>query len=333
MIDPADRPHLWRRLILVSGCPRSGTSWLTAVMGEAEETAYMRYEPLMVRRHPPSPFGEKVLDWRRSDRWYRGWPNNGPTNADDADVIRGHLEWLCQHYFGGPVDTLTIKDPRANYLEFLIHALKPDLVVTIRRHPLGVVNSYDKDNLYHLWDVNGEWQQFIKDLAGVLPDLVDGAGVVRWPAEKVAFMAHVSYQLLERILSKTSHKTMDYELLCLEPEKQFGELYRWLGWRWDESVWDKIMPLIDPESIEDNYSFRNLKKRSAERAYAWRRELTPHIWRRVQHLFERLGFEYPFPGSSLPALTEREISTARRVYFQRRVAYLRQWGIRGMINR
>ena len=333
MIDPPGRPNLWRRLILVSGCPRSGTSWLTAVMGEAEETAYMRYEPLMVRRHPPSPFGEKVLDWRRSNRWYRGWLNGGPSRVEVAAAIRDHLEWLCQHYFGGPVDTLTIKDPHTNYLEFLIHTLKPDQVVTIRRHPLGVVNSYDKDNLYRLWDVNGEWRQFIKDLAVVMPELADEAGIVSWPAEKVAFMTHVSYSLLERILSNTPHRTIDYESLCLEPKKQFSELYLWLGWRWDDSVWETIMPLVAPMSVEDNYSFRNLKKRSAERAYAWRRELAPHIWRKVQQLFERLGFEYPFPGSSLPDLTAHEISAARRLYLRRRIAYLRQWGMRGIIHR
>jgi hypothetical protein len=321
----------WRRLILVTGCPRSGTSWLTAVMGKAEETAYMRYEPLMVRRHPPSPFGERILAWRRSNQWHFGWNNNDPSMIEIVAAIRGHLKWLCQHYFSGPVDTLTIKDPHANYSEFLIHALQPDRVVTIRRHPLGVVNSYDKGNLYYIWDVRGEWKRFIKDLATLMPTLSEAASTVRSPVEQVAFMAHVSYELLDRTLANTPYMSTQYEMLCLEPEKQFGELYRWLGWRWDESVWSKIVPLVFPKEVGS--SFQSLEKYSAERAYAWRSELAPHLIRRVQTLFERLGFEYPFPGSNLPALTPIEISSARKMYFQRRKGYLRQWGIGGLLNR
>jgi hypothetical protein len=330
MSDPnTDRPY-WRTLILVTGHPRSGTSWLAAVIGKAEETAYMRYEPLMVRRHPPSPFGDKILAWRRSNRWFFEWKNGDPSKDEIVAAILGHLKWLCQYYFGGPVDALTIKDPHANYSEFLIHALQPDRVVTIRRHPLGVVNSYDKGNLYYLWDVKGEWKRFIKDLATVMPNLSEVASTARSPAEQVAFMAHVSYELLDHTMANTPHASTQYETLCLEPEKQFSELYHWLGWRWDQSVWSKIVPLVFPEEVSS--SFQSLEKYSAERAYAWRGELAPHLVRRVQTLFERLGFDYPFPGSDLPALTPTEISSARQTYFQRRKGYLRQWGIRGFIN-
>jgi hypothetical protein len=125
---------------------------------------------------------------------------------------------------------------------------------------------------------------------------------------------------------------VDYDALCLNPEDGFHQVYRWLGWRWDEGVWEGLKPMINPVGAELDDRFFSVKKRSADRAYAWRRELAPHLIRRVQRAFDKLNLDYPFPGAGLPPLSAGEKASARRLYLQRRLAYLRQWGIRGILN-
>jgi len=187
MHDGVSARRMWRRLILISGHRRGGTTWINAVLGRAAEASYMRYEAFMVRRHPRSPVAESVQAWRRYPHWHVDWATYGPLREDHAQALRDHLDFLVEHYFGGPVDTLLVKDPFPGRLPFLLPALQPDAVVYVRRHPLGIVNSYDKSNLYSRWDLKRDWTWFLQDLPGLMPEWLPVAREVRrkphvrWP--------------------------------------------------------------------------------------------------------------------------------------------------------
>jgi len=332
MHDGVSARRMWRRLILISGHRRGGTTWINAVLGRAAEASYMRYEAFMVRRHPRSPVAESVQAWRRYPHWHVDWATYGPLREDHAQALRDHLDFLVEHYFGGPVDTLLVKDPFPGRLPFLLPALQPDAVVYVRRHPLGIVNSYDKSNLYSRWDLKRDWTWFLQDLPGLMPKWLPVAREVRHPAERVALMAQASHLLQERFLQEATRQVASYEEACLQPRKVFGGIFEWLGWRWDEEVWAGVAPIVEPPEEEVVDTFFSLKKVSEDRATGWRRELGPHLIWRVARLFRRVGVEVPMPGRGLPPLTFRERLSSLRIYLLRRAAYRRGWGWRSALE-
>jgi len=333
MTEESSRSAYWRRLILITGHRRSGTTWLNAVLGHAKEAAYMRYEALMVKRHPLSPAAELVQQWRRLERWYVGWEQDDQPNRQQySAALKTHLEWLVDHYFGGPVDTLLIKDPYCGRLPFLLQAIQPDDVLYVQRHPLGIVNSYDKGNLYEQWSLARDWNWFLRDLKILMPQIALHAAEYKHPVERVALMAHVSNQLQATFLKEEHHRVVNYELLGTQPESEFANLWSWLDWQWDEDVWENIKPIVKPEPKAVVETFFSVTKVSEDRASGWRRELAPHLLNRVKRRFDQIGADYPLPGDGLPAHTSEERAAARRIYRQRRIAYLRQWGISSVIR-
>ncbi len=321
----------WRRLILISGHRRGGTTWLNAVLGRAAEAGYMRYEAFMVRRHPESPVAERVQEWRRYPHWHVDWQGYGPLRGDHAEALREHLNFLVQHYFGGPVETLLVKDPFPGRLPFLIGALEPDAVIYVRRHPLGIVNSYDKGNLYSQWAVERDWVWFLQDLPGLLPAWIPVAQRARHPVERVALMAQASHRLYPQFLDGIACQEVSYEAACVRPKETFGALFEWLGWRWDETVWDQVRSIVEPPEEQVVDTFFSLTKVSEDRASGWRRELAPHLIRRVGRALRQVDAGVPMPGHGLPSLTLGEVKSSLRMYLLRRAAYRRGWGWRSVL--
>ncbi|MBN1267097.1 MAG: sulfotransferase [Anaerolineales bacterium] len=319
---------MWRRLILVTGSARSGTTWLNAVLGVADEVSYIRYEPLMVRRHPETPYGAQVLSWRSLPVWHRDPAEEIHQNY--AAAVRSHVEALVQHYFNGPVDTFIIKDPHPQYLPFLIQTLSPDHVITIRRHPLGVINSYDRENLYQRWDVPVDFQNFTGSIRELFPAAYQIALPISRTSEMLAVMSHFSQLYMKEHLAGIPHSHVNYEDLCLKPEEEVERLFQELGWSWNPAVWDRMKVLIYPRSDQVGEGFQNLKKRSEERAYAWRMELAPMIIHRIQKLFYTAGLEENFPGYGLPVLTMEEKGSGWRTYLSRRWKLIRTFKFRDL---
>ncbi len=322
----------WRRLILVVGHRRSGTTWLAAVLGRARGVHLIPKEPLWLTQHPPSPFVEDIHRWQGRFGWHIGWDEAEERDAQDAAHLREHLAWLCRHYHGGDVDTLVVKEPHPNWLPFLMQAFQPDRVIYVQRHAAGIVNSYDEHGLFVKWGVEEEWGRFRDELPHLLPGLAREADRARHPAERVAFMARAADELALRHLQDVPHRVVGYERACLEPRGTFADLYEWLGWEWDEAAWEAILPLVAPPGGVDGAGFVDVQKASERRAYGWRSELAAHLIRRLRRLSRELGWEWPFPGDGLPALSAAEMRAAYRRYISRRRAYLRQFGLRATLK-
>jgi hypothetical protein len=317
----------WRNLVLISGHRRSGSTWLAAAFGSADEASLIPYEPLWLTHQPETPRSGAVEHWWKSRGWYIPYDENSAADKEDAHHLMSHLEWLCGYYFNEPVDTLVIKEPHPNWLEFLLNSFRPDKVIYIRRHPLGIVNSYDEHALYHKWGIEREWQDFCQQLPILFPQLTSLSVHARHVIEKVVFMNHVCDLLQERILASTPHIIVEYEKLCIEPEKEFSSLFRWLGWVWDEKAWERMIPIIVPDDANIEEGFIDVSKRSSERATAWRHELAPHLVKRVQIFCDLIGLDAPFPSFDLPSLTREEQLKGYRRYISRRRAYVKQFGL------
>ncbi len=312
-------PPAWRQLILATGHGRGGTTWLGAVLAEAEEAEYI-FEPQLVNDHPPTSHGEVVDAFNRLPRWYL------PAGEDLSrfrEALLGHLGELVQSYFGRDhVDTLVIKIPEAERLPWLIENLDVDRVIYIQRHPLGIVNSYDEARAF--WVIRERWDAMEQDLAAQFPELAACARAAAGSdQERTAAMAHIRYALLERFLGGSRSYVAAYETLALEPLPEFEKLFDWLGWRWDDALVSRLRPYFAPRV--EKRGMLEVQKTSAKRIFAWRRELAPWHIRRIARLFAAVGADYPMPGAGLPPLSANEQLAGIASFAERRARRAHRW--------
>ena len=321
---------MWKRLILVAGLRRGGTTWVGKVLEQAQEAAYL-FEPDAPAAHPETPYTGTVTALRELPRWWLG-AEDVERYPELAEGLRLHTEQLCVRAFGGPVDTLVIKIPQTERLPFLARIFEPDALIYIRRHPFGVLNSYDEHGLYRAW-LGREWSLFLGEHEQALPELEIAPRAARHYVEKVLLLAHARLVLSERILPVLDGLSLQYEDLCLAPEQQFRALFGHLGWHWGEEVWSRLRPLVDPapEEIETRGLF-STRKPSADRAFGWRRELAPHLLRRASRFAGHHTLPYALLGRGIPRRSLREHFHSLQMYRWRRAAYVREWGWREAVK-
>ncbi|MBN1265971.1 MAG: sulfotransferase [Anaerolineales bacterium] len=323
-------PRMWKKLILIQGHRRSGSTWLAAVLGEAEEASLIPYEPLWLKHHPDSEIGDRIAQMRRKSGWYIDFNHDNEDNVTFARLIREHLAALVEHYFGGPVGTLLIKEPHPNWMPILKAAFQPDHVLFLDRHPLGILNSYEKSALYEGWETEDEWQKFLIDMQKIAPDRLSDMGRIAHPAKRVVYMAYIGRQLCLEGVKDIPHTVVQYEPLCLDPYNEFAHIFRNLGWHWDETIRARVKPLVDPDG-ENEPGFVAVHKRSKERAYAWRKEMAPHLVRAITCFLEKIGWEINLPDEVEP-LTLAEKLRRIKIYIRRRYYWLRRFGVKAVLR-
>jgi len=315
---------MWDRLILIAGLRRGGTTWVGEALGKAREAQYI-FEPDAPAAHPETPLSSSAKAFRELDLW-RIPPESFENYGEIAQGLRSYTSWLCEHYFGGPVSTLLIKIPQTEKLEFLIWTYKPDAVLYLRRHPFGVLNSYDENGLYRAW-LGREWRHFQNDVETQMPELLPLAQAANHYSEKVVLLAHARLLLADRFLKSANRRLIDYESLCMNAIEEYQAIFEWLGWEWGEGVREDLQPLIDPDASEiETRGLFSTRKRSKDRAYGWRRELAPHIYKKAERYLHRFELSYPLPGDGLANRTWEAVFWSLKMYRWRRAAYIREWG-------
>jgi len=329
-LKQGDLSPMWKRLILVQGHRRSGSTWLAAVLGQAAEAALVPFEPLWLVKHPDQGYTEQLRMMRReAGWWFAVSPENG-RDIEHAGLIRRHLESLVQHYFHEPVDTLVIKEPHPNWMPLLRTALQPDYVLFLDRHPLGILNSYEKSGLYEGWETEDEWERFLADMQVYDPVGFPKYASIRHPAMRVACMAFVGRKLCMQAVGDPPHAVVQYEPLCLDPYRHYAALFTTLGWNWDSSARRQVKPLVDPDG-ENEPGFVAVRKRSWERAYAWRRELAPHTISSTLSFMQEFGWDPQLEDAVLPLTIEERISGSA-TWLQRRIKWLRRFGLKAVLQ-
>jgi len=321
---------MWKRLILVQGHRRSGTTWIAAVLGKAEDVSLIPYEPLWLKHHPETDASIQIIEKRRKSGWYIDFNSEDEDQVLFARLIRKHLETLVDFYFGGPVNTLVIKEPHPNWMPVLRAAVRPDHVIFLDRHPLGILNSYEKSGLYDGWETDDEWQKFLVYMQKTSPELLPVLEKIKHPAKRVVYMAYIGRRLCLEAQEDLPFTVVQYEPLCLDPYNEFEKIFRDLGWRWDGAIQEMIKPLVDPDG-ENESGFVAVHKRSEERAYAWRKEMAPHLIRSISRFLEKIGWEVDRMPEFEPLNFEEKLRCGR-IYLKRRYSWLRRFGLRSVLK-
>jgi hypothetical protein len=289
------------------------------MLSQAEDVCYI-FEPFNLRIHKDSPFEDLVRGYnRRPDFWMDGGP--ATTSDPQAAAVRSHLRWLITTTFPSPASTLIVKQPDTERIPFLVEALGVDQVIYVRRHPLGIINSYYDSDLFGAWDVDGEFGR----TASAFPDLGIDVDLSRCVSsqDKLSALIHTRFSLLRRALPPPSerHLVVSYENLCIAGLPAFGDVFASLGLGWGQQVETRLNETLNVPN-HTRSGFHTVDVNSLSRAQAWRRELHPKQIERFATFVTAMGISgYSLPGDGLPPLTASERAAGRRSYWTRRFGH------------
>ncbi len=221
----------YRKSVLISGSPRSGTTWLSELVNH--DNGHRRvFEPF----HP-----EKVKDFRafRSRQYLRPDDRRGEYLEPVRRALSGEL-WSRWTDRGGPVFARRrlVKEVRANLLLGWISANFPELpIVLLLRNPRAVVAS----RLALGWGDNLSETMEQGDLVNdhLLPLEADIRAATD-PFERHLFLWCIdNYVPLRQLAPGTAH-LLFYENLVRQPEKELQSLFAHLGEPFDPKVLGRL---------------------------------------------------------------------------------------------
>lgn len=238
-VDLARGDH--RRSVLISGSPRSGTTWLSELVNH--DNSYRRvFEPF----HPG-----KVRDFRafQSRQYLRPDDRRGEYLEPVRRALSGELRsrWTDR---GGPVlaGRRLVKEVRANLLLGWISANFPGLpIVLLLRNPRDVVAS----RLALGWGDNLSGTMGQEDLVRdhLLP-MEAGIRAAADPFERHLFLWCIDNYVPLRQLSPNDAHLLFYENLVHSPEKELRSLFAYLGEPFAPNVLSRL-DLPSPTSRKD----------------------------------------------------------------------------------
>jgi hypothetical protein len=283
------------------------------------------FEPDAPAKYPGSPYLPSIEELRELPVWWIS-PEDQARFSYLGKALYEHTLWIAHTMVQTSEATLLVKIPQTERLPLLLDAYQPERVLYLRRHPLGVLNSYDEKGLHKAW-LQNEWQLFIEQAPELFPELGSMVRDATNYCEQIVLMVHARNILADRILPENKTIFLEYERLCLQPYEEFRKLVERLGWDFEASLWTKMKTMVEPEEPAGSRGgLFETRKRSELRAYAWRRELAPHLLGRASRFIQVHGLPYATPGNGLPVRTISEVIWSLKMYRWRRAAYLREWG-------
>ena len=208
LVRPSGRP------VLIVSLPRSGSSWLGAVLGAVPAALYLR-EPVSERRRadgapdtvvPVDPGRPDPLVAAASALAFAGVP------AFPRGVVATPRRWSLHRRRGA---RLVVKEVNPLALAYWVEAYQP-LVIFLVRHPAAVALSYRRLG----WMGN--------------PDIsmdTGRPGASAWEACGYR-QAHVQREALRALHGYPDHCVVRYEDLCLDPLGEFRSLFAFAGLDW-----------------------------------------------------------------------------------------------------
>lgn len=238
--------------VLVLSLPRSGSSWLGAVLGNAENTLYLR-EPVSERlRAADEPYTLVDVDPRHptkvveaaSDRAFAGIP------SFPLGVIRESRRWSL---YRRRRSHLVIKEVNPLACAFWLQRYQP-LVIFLVRHPAAVALSYRRLG----WLENPDVQMDLNDPNKTI-----------W--EKNGLRQGYIHRTVLHCLQKYPHyRIVRYEELCYEPVASFQSLFAFAGLPWE----DRARQLVEARSAGgDRGSNYDTHRDSRSMTDSWRGKL------------------------------------------------------------
>ncbi|MFD5213468.1 sulfotransferase [Microbacterium sp. NPDC058345] len=261
-----------RSRILVTGMPRSGTTWLARLLAAAPGSALTGREPMNPRGRQWALAGS--LDgWSRlsepSDRQVRALRRAYRALSPSVYSRYGTRQWLAAL----PWTRLIVKDPFAMLSIPAIHSVTGARPVLIHRHPGAMLVSYRRmrwvPDIEEMTPIVAAFERTNPDLAARIPCLptdapADGALAMGW------FWSSLYVMALSDLESIPGGVVVPHELVATDMES-CRLLHERLDVPWSPAAEAEFLReasgQVDPEKLH------NFNRRPADAAMAWRGRL------------------------------------------------------------
>jgi hypothetical protein len=306
-----------QRAVLVTGTPRSGTTWVGKMICLSSETLEV-FEPFVPRNYnsltiQPHPFDVSfpfIRDNCQANR-YRpfiesalglrfDYSRESENVRSVRDFLRMGRRWVRTNW--GRVKHLRIvqKDPHALLsAPWLADEYRMQVIVTIR-HPAAYVHSIQK---------NG-WRYPLQEFANIEP-LLDGPwaefadDLLEYNRKKISIVdeAILMWLCLTSLILTYQEKYpywlyVKHEALCLDPVGGFRAIYKHLCLDYSKSI-DRAVRFYSSRKNPKSSIYHDVRRDSRDAARAWMRELPQttieHIRKRTAFMANRIYSEDNWP--------------------------------------
>ncbi|WP_084125887.1 sulfotransferase [Demequina sp. NBRC 110054] len=293
------------RPIVVTGCPRSGTTWVGSTVGASPDVLYL-YEPfndeaphpidvperyLYVDPEAPAdavPDVAELVAMGRTRRRVRAAARAARLGTGFRAELPAHLAARevskAPRRFVSARRTL-FKDPLAFFAAEWLEQQHDAMVVMMVRHPAGMISSYIK--LGWSCEVDSLLRQpgIVERFTGSLGDEIDryrdqpddrlGGLILQWK-----IFAHAALILRDE---HPQWRYMSHENVCDEPEVQFEGLFAQLELPWTERLRAKVVADSTASQVDPaQHRQHALQRDSRALSGAWRERLSDEDRARIE---------------------------------------------------
>ena len=265
---------------MLMGVPRSGTTWIGKSLSLAPDVSYI-FEPDAPRY--PSNWAWRVYDYWDWREWYVAEDESRVKLSAAANRVVKHFRHVIESNRNG-ARTVIIKVPRVEKMPYILHRLQPDKVVFVRRNPLGVLNSHIKLGALenHGGHICREFEWLAKyDRKRELG--LDYNSAVS-TEDKLLILTKARQKIAPKVTAPYDSAIYRYESICADPVENFADLYRFLDLEWSVEIGDKIAGYCNPD--REGSGMHTYKRKSIQRAHAWREELPLPLQKRAEELLQ-----------------------------------------------
>lgn len=289
--------------ILITGSPRSGTSWVGRIIGQEPFLHYV-HEPFNIS-NPPCSCGVRFIYWfwyltpanyetyeeHLAHTIYPAYSRAGLINAVSevrrSRRIRPLLRYLMSHVTRGVI----VKDPIAVFSAGMLAKLYEMNVVVLIRHPAAIVNSYKTLNWTHpflhfmrqpelMEEHLAPFRHEIEDFAKNNHDIVDQAALL-WKL--------IHYRIKKFQETHPDWVFIRYKDLALNPIAGYKKIFDQTGLRFSEPTRARIEAHQLQDSDPKNQDPYSVKQNPQFVLWKWRKGLTAEQITRIRKRVESVS--------------------------------------------
>jgi hypothetical protein len=282
--------------ILVTGSPRSGTTWVGQIIAQAAAVQYI-HEPFNITGKPCScgvgfkhwfhylsPTNANEYREHLRHTLYPAYSSAGLINLMTEMVRSKRIRPLANYLRSYVSHRVVVKDPLAVFSVETLSGLFDLSVLIIIRHPAAVVNSYKAANWTHpfshfldqpllMEERLAPFRTEIEDFAKHEYDLIDQIALL-W---KLIHFLIIRYQA-----AQPQWMFVKYEDLVLEPINGFRKIFDRLELRYSENVREAIQTHRLPEHSPNTTGMYSTRQNPHQVLSKWKASLTSEEVNRIK---------------------------------------------------